>query len=219
MFCLYCLSFILLLQPIYWHFACLQMSTLWLFISLLEHYQCFPHEDVCPIFILGSVSRNIVPRAIFPNTLPREQWVYFIMWSFEIILFAIVPVASEYQEIHLYSATNIESVKINTSVIMTRECILHVSEERQQGSKSKWPCYRIVWTSRPCFFATCATAVSASTLSIESSHCPPLIPIIADHFHHHIVIFVPQYVQNQKQYWPSMCFSEYTHDYVCHRNI
>ena len=46
--------------------------------SLLERCQCFPYEDVCLIFALGSVSRNTVPWAIFPNTLPREQEVYCI---------------------------------------------------------------------------------------------------------------------------------------------
>ena len=41
-------------------------------------YQCFPHEDVCLIFVLGSVSRNTVPRAVFPNTVPRDQGVYLV---------------------------------------------------------------------------------------------------------------------------------------------
>ena len=33
----------------------------------------------------------------------------------------IIPVDSEYQEIRPYSAVNIDSVKINTSLIMMRE--------------------------------------------------------------------------------------------------
>ena len=38
---------------------------------------CTPRTvDVVLIFALGSVSRNIIPRAVFPNTLPREQVVY-----------------------------------------------------------------------------------------------------------------------------------------------
>ena len=37
--------------------------------------------------------------------------------------FNITPVASGYQEIHPYSAMNIGSVKINTSLIMMKECI------------------------------------------------------------------------------------------------
>ena len=37
--------------------------------SLLEHCQYFPREDMCLIFALGSVSRNTVLRAVFPNTL------------------------------------------------------------------------------------------------------------------------------------------------------
>ena len=35
--------------------------------------------------------------------------------------FNITPVASGYQEIHPYSAMNIDSVKINTSLIMMKE--------------------------------------------------------------------------------------------------
>ena len=69
-----------------WHFSCLQMSTFCLFVSLLEHYQCFPRKDVCLIFVLGSVSRNTVPGEVFPNTVPREQEVYWmILWSLLII--------------------------------------------------------------------------------------------------------------------------------------
>ena len=41
----------------------------------------------------------------------------------------IIPVASEYQEIHPYSAMNIDSVKINTSLIMMRECSVWFSEQ------------------------------------------------------------------------------------------
>ena len=39
----------------------------------------------------------------------------------EIMSFEIIPVESEYQEIHPYSAMNIDSVKINTLLIMIRE--------------------------------------------------------------------------------------------------
>ena len=38
--------------------------------------------------------------------------------------FNITPVASGYQEIHPYSAMNIDSVKINTSLIMMKECLM-----------------------------------------------------------------------------------------------
>ena len=38
--------------------------------------------------------------------------------------FNITPVASGYQEIHPYSAMNIDSVKINTSLIMMREYVI-----------------------------------------------------------------------------------------------
>ena len=81
-------------------------------------YQCFPHEDVCLIFVLGSVSRNTVPRGVFPNTLPREQEVYGqIIWSLKILSFNIIPVSTEYQEIHPYSVVNIDNVKINTTMM------------------------------------------------------------------------------------------------------
>ena len=63
-----------------WHFACLQMSTLCKFVSLMEHYQCFPSEDMCLIFVLGSVSRNTVPWGVFPNTPPREQECHVIQY-------------------------------------------------------------------------------------------------------------------------------------------
>ena len=77
-------------QPaICWHFACFQMSTFCLLVSLLERYQCFPREDVCLIFVLGSVSRNTVPREVFPNTLVREQEVYWKILSLMIMSFNI----------------------------------------------------------------------------------------------------------------------------------
>ena len=38
--------------------------------------------------------------------------------------FNITPVASGYQEIHPYSAMNIDSVKINISLIMMKECAM-----------------------------------------------------------------------------------------------
>ena len=42
--------------------------------------------------------------------------------------FNITPVASGYQEIHPYSAMNIDSVKINTSLIMMKECSMRVTQ-------------------------------------------------------------------------------------------
>ena len=51
--------------------------------------------------------------------------------------FNIIPVASEYQEIHPYSAVNIDNVKINTSVIMMREWVVH--PESWQCTKSMHP--------------------------------------------------------------------------------
>ena len=43
------------------------------FASSLEHCQCFPREDVFPIFALRSVRGNTVPRALVLRTLPRAQ--------------------------------------------------------------------------------------------------------------------------------------------------
>ena len=76
-----------------WHFACLllTLSTLRLFaalqhcialhcIALLKHCQCFPHEDVCLLLTLGSLSRNTVPGAgsvlynMVPVDHPWEWW-------------------------------------------------------------------------------------------------------------------------------------------------
>ena len=53
----------------------------------------------------GSVSRNTVSRGVFPNTHPREQEGH------------VIPVASEYQEIHPYGVVNIDNVKINTRMM------------------------------------------------------------------------------------------------------
>ena len=107
--------------------AC-NMSTISFFASLLEHCQCFPREDVFLILALGSVRGNTVPRAVFLRTLPRAQGVYWILWSLWIISSDINPVDSEYQEIHPYSALNIDSVKINTSLLMMRECSMLCSD-------------------------------------------------------------------------------------------
>ena len=100
--------------------AC-DISTMRHFASSLEHYQCFPREDVFLILALGSVRGNTVPRAVFLRTLPRAQGVYWISWYLWLISSDINSVDSEYQEIHTYSALNIDSVKINTSLLMMRE--------------------------------------------------------------------------------------------------
>ena len=79
--------------------AC-DISSMSYFTSLLEHCQCFPREDVSPIFSLGSV-REI-----------HSLGKYFSVHSLG---------HSEYQEIHTFIALNIDSVKINTSLLMMRE--------------------------------------------------------------------------------------------------
>ena len=80
--------------------AC-NISSMSHFASLPEHCQCYPREDVFPIFSLGSV-REI-----------HSLGKYFSVHSLG---------HSEYQEIHTLSALNIDSVKINTSLLMMREC-------------------------------------------------------------------------------------------------
>ena len=47
--------------------------------------------------------------------------------------FNITPVASGYQEIHPYSAMNIDSVKINTSLIMMKECTVYSNQHSNIG--------------------------------------------------------------------------------------
>merc|ERR1711974_119137 len=73
--------------------------------SLLEQCKCFPREDVFSIFSLGSV-REI-----------HSLGKYFSVHSLG---------HSEYQEIHTFSALNIDSVKINTSLLMMRECTMQL---------------------------------------------------------------------------------------------
>ena len=53
--------------------------------------------------------------------------------------FNITPVASGYQEIHPYSAMNIDSVKINTSLLMMREWLMD-NTESEAGCRL---CYRL----------------------------------------------------------------------------
>ena len=45
--------------------------------------------------------------------------------------FDITPVARGYQEIHPYSVMNIDSVKINISLIMMKEWIIYICESMQ----------------------------------------------------------------------------------------
>ena len=47
--------------------------------------------------------------------------------------FNITPVASGYQEIHPYSAMNIDSVKINTSLIMMKEWQITLESETRES--------------------------------------------------------------------------------------
>ena len=75
------LSFCLISQPLLWQFASLQLSTMSYSASLLEHWQCFPREDVFLVFSLGSVRGNTIPRDVFPCTLPRAQGVYWTTCS------------------------------------------------------------------------------------------------------------------------------------------
>ena len=85
-----------------WHIACLEMSILCLFVSLTEHFQCFPSEDVCLIFVLWECIKKYCLKGVISQYTPEEQEGHAI------------PVASEYQEIHPYNVVNVSNVKINT---------------------------------------------------------------------------------------------------------
>ena len=95
------------LQPMCHHFTCLHCTI----DGPLS-------EDVFLIFAQGNVSRNTVPRAVFPNTVLRAQGVYYYkMWYLQITSFDTIPV--EYQEIHPYSSKmKTDSFKINASLKM-----------------------------------------------------------------------------------------------------
>ena len=53
--------------------------------------------------------------------------------------FNITPVASGYQEIHPYSAMHIDSVKINTSLIMMKECLAPLMPKKSSQIEEKNP--------------------------------------------------------------------------------
>ena len=93
--------FIFMLQPCFDILLACNISSMSHFASLPEHCQCYPREDVFPIFSLGSV-REI-----------HSLGKYFSVHSLG---------HSEYQEIYTLSALNIDSVKINTSLLLMREC-------------------------------------------------------------------------------------------------
>ena len=96
-------------------------------------YQCFPHEDVCLIFVLGSVSRNTVPRGVFPNTLPREQEVYHVLDN---MIFEDHVI--QYQEVHTYSVVNIDNVKINTVVTTNDERMANIQTSAHGFMSKTW---------------------------------------------------------------------------------
>ena len=78
---------------------CLHCAYLYHWRSIFNVFQA----RMCAWYLsFGSVSRNTVSRGVFPNTHPREQEGH------------VIPVASEYQEIHPYSVVNVSNVKINT---------------------------------------------------------------------------------------------------------
>ena len=76
-----CLGIDFPLQLLFWHLLACDISAMSHFASLLEHFQCFPREDVFLIFSLGSVCGNTVPRAVFLRTLPRAQGLYWMISS------------------------------------------------------------------------------------------------------------------------------------------
>ena len=113
-FCLFC--FIWSLQ----HFVDILLACECLHCAFLLHCWSIVNVDVSLIFAQGNVSRNTVPRAVFPRKLRRGGSVLENMISVDHII-RYHP--CEYQEIHSYSSRNIDSVKITTSLIMLREWI------------------------------------------------------------------------------------------------
>lgn len=59
-------------------FVCLQISTLCIFASLLEHTQCFLSEDLCLIFALGlyQTKVNIIlgEGGVLDNMIPGDHF-------------------------------------------------------------------------------------------------------------------------------------------------
>ena len=81
---------------------------------------------MCLIFSLGSVSRNTVPRAVFPNTFPGSN---DNMISVD---HGIQNRPSLFSEIHPCSAMKIDIVIIKTSLIMMRESEIKLEEQSVQ---------------------------------------------------------------------------------------
>ena len=94
----------------------------------------FSARGCVPVSSLGSVRGNTVPRVSIDPYTPWEQGWDWILWSLLIISFNIIPVASGYEEIHLYSGMNIDNVKINTSLIMMKEWISPPSTRRKSAN-------------------------------------------------------------------------------------
>ena len=107
--------------------AC-NISAMSYFTSLLEHCKCFPREDVFSIFSLGSV-REI-----------HSLGKYFSVHSLG---------HSEYQEIHTFSALIIDSVKINTSLLMMRECHFIIRPAKGCYGIGDRICYGSQWLGGP----------------------------------------------------------------------
>ena len=64
--------------------------------------------------------------AVLIRTLPGAGSVLDITIFEDHVIQYIIPIANEYQEIHPCSAVNIDSVKINTSLIMMKEWRFHL---------------------------------------------------------------------------------------------
>ena len=94
--------------------------------------------------------------------------------------FNITPVGSGYQEIHPYSVMNIDSVKINTSLIMMKECpIIYVAQN--STTMWHWGCWsgqneRLILAIQPPNFAVFSSDVWRSldhqhTVILYFQHC------------------------------------------------
>ena len=115
---------------------------------------CFTELYNCVNMAQGTphtrLSRNTVPCAIFPNTLPREQGVYWIIWSLQIIscdraISSLLPV--------------------NTKKYIPTENNKTCMDIKLQKKESKqYFCYLIRFTPPLVFRTTCSNVSLSSSL-------------------------------------------------------
>ena len=133
--CLYCSGIDLSLQPLFWHFACLQHISNELLKIIAGALLMFPARGCVPNILPRECTGNTLPREVFLCTLPGAQWILYTYTAerrdvqpnssrFEAVYghsLIINPSLGMYQEIHPCRASSTYSVKINTSLPMMRE--------------------------------------------------------------------------------------------------